>query len=379
MSAAAKAVKVGVEARVWLPLEKICEKNGMKEHVENALITYLALLDNTLVLRHDGDYYDVVDVSQLEFEDAAGYTFEPLYGSFPSKVIKRFVHIVAPYVVKPCDGRPYKIRITVTRRRRGALVRQSEDYCCDYLYPNVIANHVYSDEPVTMEYFREEEAEDPLKELLDLRRAYFEKDYIELGVPPGFEAKERQTKHPEPPDKEVLNDSREVDAEISVDAELWNVFTGVIKYRKLDVVKSFNEALKIYLGGLWNTLAVKEYYVLDYYHELKREVVNIAYEDIEFNGAKYKPVGKGEDSPSVMVKYSFTENVIRAVVRKLGQPYAYMDIHRPLRFRRADELDEDEIVEMVLDDYMMIFQMGKYRQMALTKDCLHPTSLEIEF
>jgi len=357
---AAKAVKVGVEARTWYALKQICERRGdIKGHVESAIKTYIAFLDNALVLWHDGDAYKLVDVNEIEFKDIAGRSFCPLYEVFPAKVIKRFVEILAPYVVRESDGRPYRVSIRVTRDN----VTRSERYDCDFLYPHIIARHVLNDEPVIMTYVSD-------KDHLIPAGAELKKDEIIVDRPHDMDIEVPGIEPADLPDPEILADRRLMYVRVKVDGDLWDIFTGLVKHRRGDVSKSLNEALKLYLGGLWNTLALKEYYEINYYIERKLKVANLVFEDFlgEDTNTRYGPVGR-----------EFTRNGIRAILRQLGRPYAYMDLHRPMRFKRADELSEEEVVDLVLDDHMVVFQIDKYKQYTLAKNSFGETSMPIDF
>ncbi len=350
-------LKLKVEARLWYPLREL---GDLKDNIEKAIKTYLALLNGTLVLKYNDEYYELVDVEKLKFKDAAGCTFKPLCGEFSRKAIKKFVDLVAPYVIKPGDGRPYKINIRV--KRRNATF--TEDYCYDYLYPDVIAKHVLHDEPVTMEFYREDE---DIADLIGSTKfVFFEKDNILVGVPKDFDVEcVHIAQKPELP--EVSEDRSELSVYFGVDKDLWDIFVGLIKWEGKTVSETFNEALKLYLGGIWNTLVVKEYYCITYYPELKREVVNAVYEDFKFEDTKYRPVG-GE-------RENFTEQAVRAMVRNLGKPYAYMDSFRPFKYKKANGLSEDEIVNLIFDDYIMIYKKDRV-QLMLGKNKLHIAYLD---
>jgi len=158
---------------------------------------------------------------------------------------------------------------------------------------------------------------------------------------------------------------------VRIDDDTWNAFTGVTKFRRGDVSREFNRALKLYLGALDNTLAVREYFRGI---EMLREIINVRYdlfdEDLEFTiNSKVYPI----DPHGV-----FEATTVRAIIEeclKRGMLKCCIDDSR----RKEVELPKtvDEMVKKVLDDHTLVFEVNiENRELnaLLSKDVFRFTS-----
>jgi len=138
---------------------------------------------------------------------------------------------------------------------------------------------------------------------------------------------------------------------VRIDEDIWNTFTGVTKFRRGDVSREFNRALKLYLGGIDNTLAIREFFRG---MELFREVINVRYDlfdgDIEFLiNFRVLPIDAREGFGAPAVKAMVEECL------KRGELKSCIDSFR----RKKVELPKtvEEMVEKVLDNYTLIFKV----------------------
>ncbi len=139
---------------------------------------------------------------------------------------------------------------------------------------------------------------------------------------------------------------------VRVNEDLWNAFTGVTKFRRGDVSREFDRALKLYLGGVDNTLAVREYFRG---MEALKEVINVRYDlfdgDFEFvTNSRVYPIDFRE---------GFSTPALNAIVEECSKRGVLKYCVDDFRWKKV-ELPEtvDEMVGRVLDKHTLVFEVN---------------------
>lgn len=138
---------------------------------------------------------------------------------------------------------------------------------------------------------------------------------------------------------------------VRVNEDLWNAFTGVTKFRRGDVSREFDRALRLYMGGVDNTLAIREYFRG---METLKEVINVRYDlfdgDFEFlTNARVYPVDPRGGFSEVAVKAIIEECLKRGELKYCVDDYRWKKVELPKTV--------DEMVKKVLDKHTLVFEV----------------------